>query len=144
MLTRFNFTAKSVVSFVFLCVVALIVLNTPVFATDTTPGTDMTVLSMEEMDQLAGGNGVQYYTPVWYETTYPDCWGICFFCPEVDYLAYSTCVCAGSPTSQYCKEEVKGFGWIEYDCGCWFPTCNITGLNGYGGTAYYCDTSGPG
>ena len=55
MLTRFNCTPNQFVYSVFLCAIAFTLLNPPVYAADTTNDGAMTVLRMEEMESLAGG-----------------------------------------------------------------------------------------
>lgn len=84
MLTRLNFTRIPYVSLFAFCTVAFVLLNALVFAMDTTNDGNMTVLSMEEMESLAGGASCN--EPNWRPSIDGDCGSLCGFCESSTYL----------------------------------------------------------
>ena len=82
MLTRLNSTRTPYVSLFAFCAVAFVLLNAPVFAMDTTNDGNMTVLSMEEMETLAGGS---YYSKNPQPSIPANCGSWCLSCANVAY-----------------------------------------------------------
>ena len=138
MLTRLNLTRNPYVPAMFLCAVAFVLLNASVFAVDTTNDRTMTVLSMEEMEHLAGG---PYRSPKDVPATSAYCGSLCGFCSYDAYYTFKTCFCNGPSTVPYCMEVENGAGWSRYRCGCSLWSCSTKFFMGKGGTRYKCVTS---
>lgn len=138
MLTQLDFTRNHYVSSVFFCTMAFMLLNAPAFAVDTTDDGAMTVLSMEEMESLAGGQS--YPSPNWkkYKEACQGFWS----CPGQSKREYRTCSCTGPPKSQPCSTHYNGTPqWKRFSCKRnWLLQCSINNPTGaQGGTRYRCN-----
>lgn len=112
MLTRLDFTRNSYVSSVFLCTMAFVLLNAPAFAVDITNDGAMMVLSMEEMESLAGGPS--YPGP--YHMSGKSACSTGWSCPSPQDTVYTDCNCTGPPRSKPCSTHYIGILWKEYSC----------------------------
>ncbi len=137
MLTRLNFTRNSYVSLFAFCTVAFVLLNAPVFAMDTPSNGTMTVMSLQEMELLAGGS---YREPNWVDASSTSCGSLCGFCSPDMYYIFRTCFCNGPTIVPYCAEKASGHGWSRYSCGCALWSCDTKFFMGTGGTRYRCET----
>ena len=140
MLTRLNFTRNPYVSSVFLCAVAFVLLNAPAFAVDTTNDGAMTVLSMEEMESLAGGSGHHKGPKIYPAKSACDTgWRRC---PSPSTRRYRDCACEGSLQSQPCSTHYNGVPlWKDYSCRRdWILRCAVASATGaQGGIRYKCN-----
>ena len=137
MLIRLSFAPKPFVFSVCLFTMAFVLLNVPVFAADSTRDAGMAVLSMDEMETLAGGS---YRSKNPQPSIPANCGSWCLSCADVAYNVFSTCFCNGSTSVPYCVEQARGVAWSKYKCGCALTGCSTKYYLGRGGTRYKCVT----
>ena len=138
MLTQLNFPRTPFVSILFFCTVAFVMLKNPVFALDTTNGGNMTVLSMEEMQSIAGGP--TYPGPNWKKEV-KACQGF-WSCPGKSKRTHRTCSCTAPPRSTPCSTHYNGTPlWEWFHCKRnWLLQCSIDVATGArGGDRYKCN-----
>ena len=137
MLTQLSFVPRTYVLSVFLCIIALMLLNTSGYAADATNDGAMTVLSMEDMGSLAGG---AHRGPNW--SSYREaCSGGWSSCPSISTRTYRDCSCTGPLQSQPCSTHWNGVPlWKDFSCGRdWIGRCKRDGATGaQGGIRYRC------
>ena len=138
MLTRLTFTRSPYVSSVCLCAVAFVLLNASTFAVDTTTNDgEMTVLSMEEMESLAGGSSHhQGPRKLPGKTACSTGWS----CPSPSDDEYEDCNCTGPLQSEPCSTHYIGILWKEFSCKRdWIARCTKAAATGFsGGRRYEC------
>ena len=139
MLAQLNFTRTLYASSVFLCAVAFVLLNARAFGMATTNDSAMTVLSMDEMESLAGGPS--YPTSPEWKKKVEACQGF-WSCPGKSKRKHRTCSCTGPPASKPCSTHWNGVPqWEWFHCKRnWLLQCSINNPTGAsGGTRYRCN-----